>query len=60
MSKTMISRIFMLIALLFLALMWEGKQASSKRYDPLDLAGFEERQNRFSREIAMEERLGKK
>ena len=34
--------------------------APMKRDDPLNLAGFEERQNRFDREIQSEERLGKR
>lgn len=45
---------------LVIALLYrKTKELEVKRDDPLDLAGFNKRQNRFSREIEIEERLGK-
>lgn len=54
-----LDRVLILAALLFVAMLWQESD-KGKRDDPLNLAGFEERQNRFAREIQIEERLSKR
>ena len=61
MSALVDKAIIALLAFAVALLVWKlYRKEAPKRDDPLNLAGFEERSNRFDREISTEERLSRK